>query len=136
MPEEKKEVNDKGSQEDKPDNSAIEALRKESGNYRVQRNDALRRAFVLEEIVSKHGIDTKFIKDYDMTALTIKDGVVSGKVDYTPPKIESKVRSKSQRVESNKGKALTLEDYKKMSVDDINKNWDKIKALLRQQGQG
>ena len=106
----------------------------ESGKYRTERNDALKKLHVMKKIVDKHNISVNMdIFQSSMDKMSIEDGKVSGDVEYTPPKIESKRSSSNSSPKSNSGSSQrpTLDEVKTWSSEKINKNWETIKDIMK-----
>ena len=120
---------------DKDLEGKVQALSKESAGYRVQRNDALKREHLLKAVLSKHGVDTEKLKDYDLGKLTVNDGVVSGEVNYeVPAPAKVKAGSSTKAVNVKAEPPLTLKEVEdNWSAEQINKNWSKVKTLMEKE---
>ena len=121
--------------------AALEAARGEAASYRVARNSALRRAHALEQVAAAHNIDLDTISDEALSKLAIKDGKVVDKFEYAAPGISGAGASKPTQTPAGSSGAppsstskasgdITMDDIRSMSMQDINNNWAKVKAVL------
>ena len=127
------EVETGEGQEPDPKDARIGELSKQSASYRVQRNEAVRRAHAFEVMLTAHGVDTSNVTSEALRGLPVKDGRVDGQFEYTPPKLNPAPKTDAPpRVE--KGAALTLDEVRQWPADQINKRWDEVQALMAQGG--
>lgn len=110
-------------------NATIASLREEAAKHRVARNDALKKAKVLETVVSKHNIVFD-MEAADLTSLKVVNGAIEGEFDYEPPAPEKKAPPMTGKEGSA---SLTMDDVGKMSEAEINKRWDEVKVVLEAQ---
>jgi len=106
------------------------ALRHEAANYRTQRNAALKEAKALRTIVEKHNIKLPDLEN-GMKDMTIKNGVVVGDFAYEAPKPKAPTQNAPVADIESVNPEFNDETLKNMSLDDINKNWDKISQVLK-----
>ena len=128
-----------------PDNAApLKAARDEAAKYRTQRNDALRRATALETIAKAHGLDTAAADSEAVRNLAISDGKVTDTFQYTPPKpgansaraVHTPSGSAGQPPATQPDEGLTHEKIAGMKPHEINQNWEKISAFMRDNPKG
>ena len=79
-----------------------------------------------------HGISLEAVTAQALAALPIKQGAVDGVFSYTPPPppIKAPPAPSSDAGPKTNGE-LTIDDVKRMSVDDINKNWEQVAESAR-----
>ena len=113
---------------DAPDRVA--ELSKEAASYRTQRNAALRRSHAYETMLKAHGVDLTPVTEDSLSGLPINAGRVDAPFEYKPPKIEVPKQVQASAT-PGAAPALTKEALRSMSVDEINKRWDEVSAVLR-----
>lgn len=125
------EVTGQDPQETEPNSAVqIESLRNEAAKHRVSKNEALKKLKIMETVLSAHQIDFN-VNEASLDGLGIDNGAVIGEYEYTPPKPK---RAEPVKIAADGPPALTLDDVKRMSPDDINKNWDTVQTLLLEGG--
>lgn len=121
----------------------IGKLRTENAKYRTQRNDALKRTYVLKAVTDAHGIKTgEVLSEGTLAGLSVQDGEVTGDFEYKAPKLTKEAPSggeqpsgqqQQQRQEPGASATLTMDAIAKMSDAEINKRWDEVSAVLEGQ---
>ena len=115
--------------EPKHDDARVAELSRESGAYRTQRNEALRRAHAFETMLKAHGIDVSGVDPKALADLPISGGKVDGVYEYTPPKVEvPRTQDPPQRAGGDA--PLTLEEVRQWPKDEINRRWDEVSSLM------
>lgn len=114
----------------------VARLRRESGGYRNQRNQALKENAALRTVLSRHGIDpTDALDRADMSGLTINGGEVVGEVPYTLPKPVPATAGGSRRPSGASEQVvkgpLTRDDIMKMDRKEIRGRFDEVMGVLR-----
>ena len=110
----------------------VETVRNEAGARRTQRNQALRQAHALGQVLKAHNI-TFDINDADLSSLKIEDGKVQGEFDYTPKALPAKKVDPSTLKEEpseDNGSTMTLDSFKSMNIVDRMNNLDKVAPFL------
>ena len=120
---------------DKPPDDRVKELTNEARNYRVQRNQALRRAHAYETMLKAHNIDTSAVTEDKLSNLPIDSGKVDGSFEYAAPKPEVKKRATEKPVGSDTDDTrLTRADIDGMTHEEINSRWDEVKTFLKETG--
>ena len=63
----------------------VARLKQESGEYRTQRDQALRQSHALRTIAETHKADMDQVNETALSNLTISNGTVEGEFSYTAP---------------------------------------------------
>ena len=114
-----------------PSSEQLETTRNEAAARRTQRNQALRQAHALGQVLKAHNI-TFDITDADLSSLKIEDGKVQGEFDYTPKSMPAKkVDPSALKEEPSEDKStVTLDSFKSMNIVDRMNNLDKVAPPL------
>ena len=114
--------------EDPPKPEAVDLSPKWRHN-RAQRDLAVRQAHAYKTILDHHGIKLDQVRPQALAALPVKQGVADGVFSYTPPTTKQPPPPPADAGSGSKSE-LTIDEVKKMSSEDINKNWDAVSSLL------
>ena len=106
----------------------IASLRKESANYRVGRNEALRQVKALGTVDKAHNIRFS-LEDADLSGLTIQDGQVDGEFVYKLPTSKDDSQKPTDDPAKNV-QGLTLDDIKTMSAAELDDRWDEVQTVM------
>ena len=100
-------------------------LQDEAAKRRVERNEALKQAEALRQVVEAHGVKHG---DLDLSKLSVDDGKATGETGYKPKVDVTPGPNKTEVTKATTG--LTPEDLKTMSAEQINTRWDEVKTVL------
>ena len=108
-----------------------EEIRNQLARVKAARNAAVRQAHAAAQVLKHHNIKVD-LKELDVSGIMIdKQGLPSGEIPYKPS--DARKNTSSSHTSSRSGSQITIEMVKKMTPDQINKNWDQIKEVLRSQ---
>ena len=106
-------------------------LRSEAAQFRVQRNDALKKNSALKTVLEKHNVGF-VVENADLSKMEIENGAVKGAFEYAPKGVSHEVKTPNQPpVQTPSNQGLTMESLKTMSAQDINKNWAQVSEVLK-----
>ena len=87
----------------------------------------------MREVLNKHKVDTDNVFTQEkLSALSLQDdGSIAGEFGYDMPKAETSPRRTVRVDTGSQTSALTREDFKTMSPQEINDRWDEVKTFLK-----
>ena len=114
----------------------VKRLSDEAAASRVARNGALREGAAFRTILKAHNIDASSVTPESTRALAIEDGRVVDTFQYTAPAAPKPGEgggggNGNGGKPANTGDGITRESLAKMSPDEINRNWDKVREVMR-----
>lgn len=109
-------------------NPAQEELSPIQADILSQRDRALMENSAYKRILEAHGISAQVL-DSNMTSMKVEGGRVVGDYQYEAPKIQAPPpKGPTGGVNDS---ALTIDQVKTMSTEEINSRWDEVSTVLK-----
>lgn len=110
----------------------LKAARDESAKHRTARNDALRHSEARRQVIAAHNIEFD-TASANLKQLEIADGKATGDIGYKPPALVQPTTTAAATPQNSDGAVLTMDALQSMPPDEVNRRWDEVQRLLKQQ---